>query len=104
MKIPRLNILAAIGLALPLFVAVDTAAIAQDDGGCLSGREAQQAFQARRIMSFDRAATAAGVSPEDIVSQTGPKLCDVDGNPYWQVNVEDDEEGYKTVDLPAQGD
>lgn len=103
MKIPYLKMLAAIGVALPAFLAVNPAAMAQADGGCLSGREAQQAYQARRIMSFDRAATAAGVSPQDIVSQTGAKLCDVDGNPYWRVNIED-EEGYKTVDLPAQGD
>lgn len=104
MKILHLNLLAAIGVALPLFFAFDTAAMAQDDGECLSGRDAQQAFQARRIMSFDRAATAAGVSPEDIVSQTGPKLCDVEGRPYWQVNVQDEYGNSETVDLPAGGD
>jgi len=101
MKIPHLNMLAAISVALPLFFAVETAATAQD---CLSGREAQQAFQARRILSFDRAATAGGYSPEDIVSQSGLQLCDVDGKPHWKVNIRDKDGNYETVDLPAQGD
>jgi hypothetical protein len=104
MKNPHLNILAAIGLALPLaFVLVGTAA-AQDNGNCLSGRDAQQAFQARQIMSFDRAATAEGYSPEDIVSQSGPQLCDIDGRPHWKVNIRGKDGNYETVDLPAQGD
>lgn len=101
MKNPHLNIFAAIGVALPLLIAADSAAMAQD---CLSGRDAQQAFQARRIMSFDRAAAAKGLSPKDIVSQTGPKLCNVEGRPYWQVNVQDRYGNSTTVDLPAEGD
>lgn len=95
--------LAAIGLALPLVSGANTAASAQENGRCLSGRDAQRAFEARRIMSFDRAANAAGYSPEDIVSQSGPKLCDIDGNPYWQVNVRGKDGNYVSRNLPAQG-
>lgn len=101
MKNPHLHIFAAILVALPLSIAVDAAAMAQE---CLSGRDAQQAFQARGIMSFDRAAMAAGFSPKNIVSQTGPRLCDVEGRPYWQVNVQDEYGNSETVDLPAEGD
>ncbi|MHB1104670.1 MAG: hypothetical protein ACYC0C_18240 [Devosia sp.] len=90
-------------MALPLVFAVDGPAAAQDNG-CVSGREAQQAVEARRILSFDRAATAEGYSPEDIVSQSGLLLCDVDGRPHWKVNIRDKDGNYSTVDLPAQGD
>lgn len=93
--------LAAIGVALPLVFALNSAAMAQN---CLSGRDAQQAFQAHRIMSFDRAAAAKGLSPKDIVSQTGPQLCDIDGTPHWKVNIRDKDGNYSTVDLPAEGD
>lgn len=104
MKIPHLNLLAAISVALPLFFAVNTAAIAQDNGECLSGRSAQQAVEARRIISLNQAMAAAGVSPEEVINRGGPKVCDVDGNPYWQVNVQDEYGNSQTRDLPAQGD
>ena len=104
MKIPHLNILAATIVALPLLFAANTAVVAQDNGNCLSGRSAQQAVESRRISSLAAAMGAAGVSPEEVISRSGPKLCDVDGNPYWQVNVQDKYGNSQTRDLPAQGD
>jgi len=102
MNIRHLNTLAAICVALPLFFAANGTAVAQEDG-CVSGREAQQAVEARRILSLDRAKKAAGVF-DQIINQGGPILCDVDGDPYWMVNVQDEYGNSKTVDLPAQGD
>lgn len=101
MKILNLNMLAAISVALPLFFGVSAAANAQE---CVSGRQAQQAVEARRITSLDAAMDAAGVSPDQVINRSGPKLCDVDGNPYWQVNVQDEYGNSQTVDLPAEGD
>ena len=104
MKNPHLNLLAAICLALPLAIALSPVTMAQEGSGCLSGREAQQAFEARRIISLKQAMDAAGRSKDRIINQSGPRLCDVDGKPYWQVNVQGQDGNYETIDLPAQGD
>ena len=100
MKKQHLNTLAAITLALPLFFAVSGAAVAQD--GCISGREAQQFVEARRIMSLDRAMQAAGVAANRVISR-GAEVCDIDGSPYYRVNVMDEYGDSKPVDLPAEG-
>ena len=102
MKNPLLNTLAAICTALPLVFAVGSPATAQVSTDCISGREAQQFVEARRILSLDRAMEAAGVAPNRIISR-GAEVCDIDGSPYYRVNIMDEYGDSKPIDLPAQG-
>ncbi len=102
MKNPLLNTLAAICTALQLVFAVGGPAAAQVSTGCISGREAQQFVEARRILSLDRAMQAAGVAPNRIISR-GAEVCDIDGSPYYRVNIMDEYGDSKPIDLPAQG-
>ena len=91
--------LAAIGVALPMLLAQCGTAAAQE---CVGGREAQQAVEAQRILPLDRALQAAGV-PVDRVISRGAEVCDIDGNPYYRVNVQDEYGNSETVALPARG-
>jgi len=103
MKNPLLNTLAAICTALPLVFVVYGPATAQVSTGCISGREAQQFVEARRILSLDRALQAAGVAANRIISR-GAEVCDIDGSPYYRVNIMDEYGDSKPIDLPAQGE
>lgn len=85
-------------VALPLVFAVSGTAPAQD--GCISGREAQQFVEARRIVSLDRAMQAAGVAANRVISR-GAEVCDIDGSPYYRVNIMDEYGDSKPIDLPA---
>lgn len=89
-------------MALPLVFAGGGPAAAQDSG-CISGREAQQFVEARRILSLDRAMEAAGLAANRIISR-GAEVCDIDGSPYYRVNIMDEYGDSKPIDLPAQGE
>lgn len=81
MKNPHLSIFAAILVALPLSLAANVPALAQEN--CLGKRQIQQAIDSGEIMPLDQALAEADRDEQPL----SVKVCDVDGSPTYQVNI-----------------
>lgn len=94
--------LTAIWLSLPIALASSGAPVAQDDGSCVSSRQAQQAVEAGEILDLSSAAQREGIDRKFIGDEA--RLCDVDGSPHWVVNVMSESGDSERIVLNAQGD
>ena len=94
--------LAAVTLALTLPFASPEAPVAQEDGACVSARQAQAAVENGSILDLPRAAQREGVAEKYISDEA--RLCDVDGAPHWVVIVQNAYGDSERVVLNAQAD
>jgi hypothetical protein len=76
-------------------------ALAQGDD-CMTARQAQQAVEAGEILELPDAARRAGVAQKYIDSQA--RLCEVNGEPHWIVNVMNELGNSQRIVLNAQSD
>lgn len=84
-------------IALGLGVGFAAPALAQE---CLSRRDIQQKINDGELIQLSQALAQSGVDGKIISSQA--KVCLVDGQWEWQVNVMDEYGESKPVSLPAQ--
>ena len=89
-------------LALPLVTAPVGAVVAQEDGGCVSARQAQAAVENGLILDLPRAARREGVEQKYIGDEA--RLCDIDGAPHWVVIVQNAYGDSERVVLNAEAD
>lgn len=92
--------LAAISLALPLALTASGTPAAQEDGNCVSARQAQQAVEAGEILGLAAAARGEGIDRKFIGDEA--RLCDIDGAPHWVVNVMSESGESQRIVLNAQ--
>ena len=78
---------------------VGGSALAQSDE-CLSKRDIQEMTDSGELVQLSQALAASGVEGKIISSQV--KVCMVDGQWQWLVNVMDDTGESRAVTLPAQ--
>lgn len=78
---------------------VGGSALAQSDE-CLSKRDIQEKTDSGELVQLSQALAASGVEGKIISSQV--KVCMVDGQWQWLVNVMDDTGESRAVTLPAQ--
>lgn len=95
------TIVAAFILALPVALASSGAPGAQENGDCVSARQAQQAVEAGEIMELPDAARRAGVEQKYIGDA---RLCDVGGSQHWVVNVMSEDGESERIVLNAEGE
>jgi hypothetical protein len=95
------TVIAASTLAISLAFASFGAAAAQEDGNCVSSRQAQQAVESGEVMQLPEAARRAGIEQKFIGDEA--RLCDVDGAPHWVVSVMRDNGESERIVLNAQG-
>jgi hypothetical protein len=98
MKLATATILTALWLAMPLALAQAGAATAQDEGDCVSAREAQPLVEQGLVLSVDEAMRREGVRTRP----SSVQLCDPNGNAFWLVNVMDAQADAKRIVLNAQ--
>ena len=91
---------AALFLALPLALAPSGTPAAQEDGDCVSARQAQQAVEAGEILGLAAAAAGEGIQQKFIGAEA--RLCDIDGAPHWVVNVMSESGESQRIVLNAQ--
>lgn len=91
------TLVAAGALALGLALGIAAPAVAQE---CLSRREIQEKIDTGELIQLSEAMAASEVDGKIISSQA--KVCMVDGQWEWQVNVMDEYGESKPVSLPAQ--
>ncbi len=77
--------MAALALALPLALASIEAAPAQDND-CVGERMAQPLVEEGSVLGIVEAMRREGIQKRP----TSVQLCDVDGSPYWLVNLTDE--------------
>jgi len=94
--------LTAIWLSLPIALASSGAPVAQDDGNCVSSRQAQEAVEAGEVLGLSTAAQREGIDRKFIGDEA--RLCDIDGSPHWVVNVMSESGDSERIVLNAQGD
>ena len=91
---------AAIFLALPIALVASGAPAAQEDGNCVSARQAQQAVEAGNVLGLAAAAGGEGIDRKFIGDEA--RLCDIDGAPHWVVNVMSESGESQRIVLNAQ--
>lgn len=101
MKTSTATTLAALLLALPLALVASGAPAAQENGNCVTARQAQQAVEAGEILELPEAAQREGIDRKFIGDEA--RLCDIDGSPHWVVNVMSESGDSERVVLNAQG-
>jgi hypothetical protein len=94
--------LTALWLSLPIGLASSVAPAAQEDGNCVSSRQAQEAVEAGEILDLSSAAQREGIDRKFIGDEA--RLCDVEGSPHWVVNVMSESGDSERIVLNAQGD
>jgi hypothetical protein len=94
--------LTALLLSLPIALASSSAPAAQEDGNCVSSRQAQEAVEAGEILDLSAAAQREGIDRKFIGDEA--RLCDVEGSPHWVVNVMSESGDSERIVLNAQGD
>lgn len=100
MKNPHLNRLAAIGVALPMLLAISTTtALPQQGDACLSGRQIQQALDAGEIVQLNEAMRSAGIQEEPIGRAN---VCKQNGELKYRLNFMNSYGESETRDLPAE--
>ena len=96
-------ILSAALLSLSLALVPAGVAPAQEEGDCLSAREAQQAVESNEIIGLAAALRREG---KDNLKPIGneARLCNVDGTPHWVISVMNDYGDSERIVLNAQAD
>jgi len=95
------TVIAASTLAISLAFASFGAAAAQEDGNCVSSRQAQQAVESAAADGMRVDIGRAGIEQKFIGDEA--RLCDVDGAPHWVVSVMRDNGESERIVLNAQG-
>ena len=93
-------VLATMGMALPFAFAQATPALAQAEGACLNKREIQQRIDSGELRQLSDAMQSAAVDGKIISSAA--KVCVVNGQLHWRINVMDSYGESKPVILPAE--
>lgn len=93
----KLTLVAAGALALGLALGMAAPAVAQE---CLSKRDIQEKIDSGELVQLSEAMASSGVDGKIISSQA--RVCEVDGQWEWQVNVMDEYGESNPVSLPAE--
>jgi hypothetical protein len=100
MKTMIATTIAAVSLALPMALFSYRAPAAQEDGNCVSARQAQQWVESGEILQLRDAAQREGVNPKYIGDA---RLCGPDGARHWVVSVINESGDSRRISLNAQG-
>jgi hypothetical protein len=99
MKLTIATTLAAVCLALPLALVPLTVSAAQEEGECIGGPQIQRLISGGEIMDLAEALGQAGIDGKPL---SEPKLCKLDGQLVYRLNIINAQGEAERVVLNAQ--